>query len=324
MLSLRTPHFLPVFHGGAPLRTLLLLALLSACFPRAGAEDLPLETCDVLPVARVSVSGMKSLFLVDTAATSMLNLKSFAHGDARRIAVTSWSGTVETAAQQVTLADLAIGGHHFRNITLTAVDLSGIGQACGRTIDGILGIDLLNRLRATVDLKDHARLVMDPESTQTRMAELQESLFGCQQAFNRADEAALAECFDPQVVIFTMAGDYYGREAALGYYRNRYFRHVPAAQLFITPRASHALGDAMWVEYDLRITVGSQTIVARGTALCQKEDGRWRIVHMNHSSPPMASGRAEYRQDSGDPFANITQRSNEPELGAPSTMEHAH
>jgi len=27
-------------------------------------------------------------------------------------------------------------------------------------------------------------------------------------------------------------------------------------------------------------------IVARGTALCRKEEGKWRIVHMNHSSPP--------------------------------------
>ncbi|HET7873097.1 MAG TPA: aspartyl protease family protein, partial [Terriglobales bacterium] len=106
------------------------------------AEDVPLETCDRLPVLEVNVSGRKALFLVDTAATSMLNLKSFTHGDARRISVTSWSGTVEAKAQAITLADLAVGEHHLKDLKLPALDLSSIGQACGRRIDGILGVDL--------------------------------------------------------------------------------------------------------------------------------------------------------------------------------------
>ena len=76
---------------------LLMLALFS---PRLRAEDVPLETCDGLPVVKVSVLETNFLFLVDTAATSMLNLKSFTHGDAKKIAVTSWSGTVETKADE--------------------------------------------------------------------------------------------------------------------------------------------------------------------------------------------------------------------------------
>jgi SnoaL-like domain len=74
----------------------------------------------------------------------------------------------------------------------------------------------------------------------------------------------------------------------MAYYRHRYFQHDPPARLSITPRAHHAIGDAIWVEYDLRITLGQQTILARGTALCEKSGGRWRIVHMNHSAPPPA------------------------------------
>jgi len=279
---------------GVPmLRTaLLLLATLFSGVP-AAAEEIPLESCDRLLVVPVSVSGMKLIFLVDTAATTMLNLRAFPHGDARSLSVTSWSGTVETRAQEVAVADLAVGQHHFKNLKFPAVDLSGIGRACGRQISGILGIDLLEKLGAAVDLKDRAaRLVVASENPQARMDELRAQLLACQQHFNRADENAFAECLDPQVVIYTISGDYYGRDAAMQYYRNRYFQQRPPARLYVTPRAHHALGDAIWVEYDLRIEVGQHLILARGTALCQKENGIWRIVHMNHSRPLDAAATA--------------------------------
>lgn len=275
-------------------RTLLFLFLLAVCGMAARCEDIPLESCDRLPVVQVRISGMKFLFLVDTAAVSTLNLKSFAHGDATRAAVSSWSGTVETNAQDVVVADLALGQHHLKNVRLLAVDLSAIGRACGRRIDGILGIDLLSRLGATVDLKSPApRLLLDSETAQARVAELERQLTACQDAFNRADEAAFADCLDEQIVLFAVGGDFYGRAAAMEYYRGRYFRHNPPARLALTPRAHHLIGEAVWVEYDLRITLGDQVILARGTALCQKQDGRWRIVHMNHSNPPKERVQAQ-------------------------------
>ena len=250
------------------------------------AEEIPLETCDRLPVVEGSIAGMKFRFLVDTAATSMLNLKSFPHGDANTVSVTSWNGTAQTSAQDVMIGDLAVGNHHFKNLRLPAIDLSAIGRACGRQIDGILGIDLLEKLGATVDLKQNApRLLVETETAQARVAELHEQLVACEQAFNRADESAFSECLDPNIVVFSMGGDFYGREAAMGYYRNRYLRQQPPAQLSITPRADHVLGEVIWVEYDLRIVVADQVILARGTALCQKSDGKWRMLHMNHSSP---------------------------------------
>jgi len=272
-------------------RSAFLLFALFLSALSAASEEIPLETCDRLPVVQVRISGMKFLFLVDTAATSMLNLKSFSHGDARNVFVTSWSGTVETGAQEVTLADFAVGQHHFKNLKLPAVDLSAIGRACGRVISGILGIDLLGRLNAKLDLKDHeARLLMDSENAQARMAEVHAQFVACEQAFNRADENAFADCLDPQVVIFAAGGDYYGREAAMQYYRKRYFQAHPPAQLSIMPRAHHALGEGVWVEYDLRVVIGQQVILNRGTALCQRENGKWRIVHMNHSQPPNEEG----------------------------------
>ena len=275
------------------LRSFLLLLLL-VFIGSAGAEEVRLDTCDSLPVVEVTVAAVKMRFLVDTAATSMLNSKSFAHGDSRTLSVTSWSGTVETRSRQVTLPELVIGDHRLQNLRLPAVDLSAIGQACGKRIDGILGIDLLSRLGATVDLKNHtAQLRPDAASTEAVIAELHHQLTRCEEAFNRADERALAECLDPQIVTFTVAGDFYGRDATLGYYRKAYFQQDPPAQLSMVPRAHHLIGDAVWVEYDLKIMLHQQVVLARGSALCRKSGGKWRIIHMIHSSPPAPDLQAQ-------------------------------
>jgi ketosteroid isomerase-like protein len=198
-------------------------------------------------------------------------------------------------------AILPIGEHHFKNLRLPAIDLSALGRACGRQIDGVLGIDLLSKLGATLDWKEKiGRLVLGSQTTEA-VAELQEQLVACQQAFNRADEATFADCLDPNIVLFSMGGDLYGREAAMAYYRQKYFRQSPPAQLAITPRAHHPLGDAIWVEYDLRVTVADHVIVARGTAVCQKEAGKWRIVHMNHSAPPPNPSKLAFKSEEAQP-----------------------
>src|SRR5260370_2814692 len=91
------------------------------------------------------------MFLVDSAAVSTLNLKSFPHGDPMKANVSSWSGTVETNAQDVIVGDLAVGQHHFKSLRLMAVDLSAIGPACGPPIHGILGAAPLAPLGAHLD-----------------------------------------------------------------------------------------------------------------------------------------------------------------------------
>src|SRR5690348_18259615 len=96
------------------------LLILSVLLPsHAPAEDVPLQSCDKLPVVEVSISGMHFLFLVDTAATSMLNLKSFSRGhdrQDRRLSVTSWAGTTDTRAREITLGDFVLGEHHFKSL----------------------------------------------------------------------------------------------------------------------------------------------------------------------------------------------------------------
>ncbi|MBA0084641.1 MAG: hypothetical protein HRJ53_06580, partial [Acidobacteria bacterium Pan2503] len=87
-------------------------------------------------------------FLVDTAATAMLNLESFTEGSSRDIRVTSWSGTLAASAKEVTIEDLEVGRTKVAKLALPAIDLSAIGKACGRKIDGILGADLLEKIGA--------------------------------------------------------------------------------------------------------------------------------------------------------------------------------
>jgi hypothetical protein len=267
-------------------RSFFLFLFLASCAV-CHAEDIHLGTCDRLPVVQVNIGNAEFLFLVDTGATSMLNIKSFTHGDPRKLSVTSWSGTVEAKAQDITLADLVIGQHHLKNLRLPAVDLSAIGQACGKRIDGVLGVDLLARLGATLDIKNHtAQLSPDDTALEARVAELEEQLSGCDLAFNHADEKIFADCLDPQIITFTVGGDFYGRDAIMEYYRTRYFSQHPPAQVSLVPRAHHLIGDAIWMEYDLKVSLHGQTVLARGTALCRKSEGKWRIVHMNHSAPP--------------------------------------
>lgn len=282
----------------------LLLALLfaSAVFPVGlSAEDIPLDSCDGLPVIEVTISAVqftgvqaKMRFLVDTAATSMLNSKSFPQGDPSNTSVTSWSGTIKTQSREVTIHEFTIGQHSLKGLRLPAIDLSAIGKACGKRIDGILGVDLLSQLAITVDLKNHtAQLSSNARTEEALVAEMHEQLSGCEDAFNRADESAFAQCLDPQVVIFTVGGDFYGRDQAMDYYRTKYFQHTPRTHISITHHAHHLIGDAIWWEYDLKITIGSEVMHARGTALCRKNEGRWRIVHMNHSTPTANSLEAQ-------------------------------
>jgi hypothetical protein len=265
---------------------LIFVLLLVGALRESFAEDVPLTACDGLPMVEVSIGGMKFSFLLDTAATSTLNLGSFSYGDAQRISVTSWNGTYSAQGQKVAISDFVIGEHHLQNLRLSAVDLSAVGRACGHTIDGILGIDLLRRLGAVVDLKVHVvRLPADSEIVQSHVAELDKRLALCAQAFNRGEEQVFLDCLDPRVVLFTAIGDFNGREAFMEYLRRQRSRQHALPQLGITLRAHDLLGEEVWAEVELRIKLEQKVLRIRGTMLCEKSGAVWRIVHLNSSAP---------------------------------------
>jgi ketosteroid isomerase-like protein len=287
----------------SPAGSLVSLKLLLACllgfsvvpFPASG-QEIPLEHCDALPVMDVVVGQDHMRFLVDTAATSMLNSKSFPMGSARDMRVTSWSGTLATSAKEVTLAAVLVGKTKLVGLKLPAIDLSAIGEACGRKIDGILGVDLLARLGITIDLKKqmvHVTTTGD-EHAAALADEMHAAMQRCLEAFNHSDEKTFTDCLDPKIVLFTWHAELYGREQVAGYFREHYFHQEPGAKLEIHESAFHPIGEAVWYEYDFTIESRQGLLRGRGMAMCRKSDGRWRMASMHHSIvqyEPVAAAR---------------------------------
>lgn len=257
----------------------------------AHAQELPLERCDALPVIDVQVAGLHKLFLVDTAATSILNLESFATGQALDIHVTSWSGTLATSAKEVTLPDLSVGRTKLLEVKLPAIDLSAIGKACGRKIDGILGVDLLGKLGASINLKEQTIHVATPDEVHgvELVTAMQHEMHRCVEAFNDSDEQKFGDCLDPKIVLFSVDTELYGREQVVGYFRQRYFHQQPAAKLEILERAFHPIGEAVWYEYEFTIESARGKLHGRGMAMCKKSDGQWRMASMHHSIAQLES-----------------------------------
>ncbi len=141
------------------------LAILAMVAPNSAAQggdstiEIPLERCGPLPIVILRVDKADRRFLVDTAATSMLNARSFAGQGTKEVRIQSWNQITSLNASDVSIGELSLGNHIVRNIGLPAVDLSAISKACGDRLDGILGVDLLERLEVTIDFKHHvARL----------------------------------------------------------------------------------------------------------------------------------------------------------------------
>ena len=248
-------------------------------------EEIPIERCDRLPVITVSVQGKPLKFLVDTAATSMLNINSFAGGQMTAVEVTSWEGTSLTSARQVVLPDLVLGGYRLHDLSLPAIDLSPIAKACGGPIDGILGVDLLEEMGATLDLKNRVALMGQDtrDGEEGEQEGFRREHRACLDAFNRGDRNAVLDCLDPQVALFTASNEVRGRESVINYLRGRYFGLDPPARLQIKVRDSRFLGDAVWFGYDLSINMPEGMLAARGMAICRKSEGRWRLLNMHNS-----------------------------------------
>ena len=86
-------------------------------------DEIPIERCEVLPVVTMKVAGENRRFLLDTGATTILNMKSFMSGESGKIHVESWSGgTAATSAREVFLPEVELGTHKLRNLKLPAID----------------------------------------------------------------------------------------------------------------------------------------------------------------------------------------------------------
>lgn len=243
---------------------------------------------------KVRIGSAEMHFLVDTGATSTLNLTSFSTGRMKEIQVTSWSGTAATSAREVSISDFSLGTHHLQNLKLPAIDLSPIGKACGGAVDGILGVDLLDKMGVTLDLKRQiASLGQEPADPKVMYASMEDSMRSCATAFQEGNATVLLECFDPEIVFYTPDGEFVGREKVLAYLREHFFRYAPDLCYRMTPHQVQVFGDALWYSYDYSIEMPKQTLSGHGFAMCRRSGKRWLMVNLHNSfaEPPKETAK---------------------------------
>jgi ketosteroid isomerase-like protein len=249
------------------------------------AQEIPIQRCDGLPVIKVHINRADMSFLLDTASTTLLNLRSFPSGRAKPVPVTTWSGNSTANGREVILPEMVVGNHEFRDLKLPAVDLSTIEKACGNRIDGILGFDLLGKIGMTIDLKrEVASFDVSPADVQVEFAEMERAMHPCNEAFNLGKVEALKNCLDPAIVLYTPAGEFRGREEVMDYLKRRYLRFATNVRFEMTPRDIRSFGDALWYSYDFTIESPAEHADGHGMAMCRRAGGQWRIVNM-HNSP---------------------------------------
>jgi hypothetical protein len=248
--------------------------------------EIPLEHCDRLPVVILQVDKEERRFLVDTAATSFLNAHSFT-GEHKQVRVQSWNETTALNADDVSINELSFGSEVIQNVKLPAIDLSAISKACGGQLDGILGVDLLERLGVTIDLeRSVARLGASPgRSELTLIAEMEKAIGACSIAFNQADIRKLASCFDEEFVLTSPGGELHGRDQAANYFR-QYFAMSPLAHISMTLNNQRGVGELVWGLYDYTIETSSSRTSGRGMMVCRKSGERWYILSMHQGRPP--------------------------------------
>jgi hypothetical protein len=247
-------------------------------------NEVPIERCDRLPIVKVRIGSREMRFLVDTAATTMLNLKSFSSGRLKEIQISSWSGTAATSAREVSISELTLGTHHLRDLKLPAIDLSPIGNACGGPIDGILGVDLLDKMAVTIDLKRQvASLAEDSADPKIAYSEMENSMRSCVTAFNEGKVAEFEECLEPEGVLYTPDGEFVGRTQVLKYLRERYFKYAPDLCYKMKMHEAQVFGNALWYSYDYSIDTPKEHLTGHGFAMCRKSGTHWRMLNMHNS-----------------------------------------
>ena len=286
----------------------ILLAALSFCCPAildaqelASANEIPIERCDLLPVVKVQIDGTDMRFLLDTGATTMLNLKSFSSGRSQKIQVISWSGTAATSAREVSLPEFALGAHRLRDLKLPAIDLSPIGKACGGQIDGILGVDLLDRMGVTIDLKRQvASAGAQTPDAKTFYDQMELGMHHCMTAFEAGNAGELRDCFDPEIVFYTPQGEFHGRKQVMEYLEERYLKFAPDLHYKMNLHDVKMFGDALWYSYDYSIDSPKEHIAGHGMSMCRRDNGHWLILNLHNSfldAPPPPDAPAKKHSD---------------------------
>jgi len=160
------------------------------------------------------------------------------------------------------------------------------GKACGGQIDGILGIDLLEKMGLTIDLQRSVAQFGDHsgnDSEKNRMVDFEASMGHCVEAFNAGRAEELRDCFDSEIVLYTSGGEFRGRDEVLEHLNKRFLYLQPHPHFEMTIRDMRLVGDAVWHGFDYRIESSDLHIVGRGMMICRRNGGRWQFLNMHNS-----------------------------------------
>ena len=252
--------------------------------PLSSTGEVPIEHCDGLPVIRVRAAGAEMRFLVDTAANSILDLKSFSGGEWKQVEVSSWQGVTGARAREIVLKELEVGGSTLRDLKLRAIDLSAIARACGGKINGILGFDLMEKLGITLNLKRQiAEIEVSTDGLRSHLSEMEGAMHGCNAAFAEGDAAALADCFDPEIVLYTHVGEFRGKKEVMDYLQQHYLQYAPRIRYEEKLKEARMFGDVLWYTYDYVLETPREHLAGHGMAMCRRSGPRWRILNMHNS-----------------------------------------
>ena len=265
------------------LRLLLLVFAPVAFVPSLWAvppQDVALQRCGPLFLVPVSVEGHKHTFLLDTGATTVLDLKTFrsafpettAYSFGRVIELTTVTGRKSIAGRRVHVSSLGFAGAVVRDFELSALDLSGIGSTCNHAIEGVLGADLLEQLGVIIDMPGHAaRLRPDAGDLFADVRRQFEAYAG---SFNRGDAAQLAEFLHRDVQWFSPLGEARGRSAVLAFLADTYFAHRARLTFVrLDGKDLHVAGDSYWMNYEYKIEADNGNHQGRGTVFASRRDG---------------------------------------------------
>jgi len=120
---------------------------------------------------------------------------------------------------------------------------------------------------------------------------MEQAMHSCSEAFNDADAAKLAACFDPEFILSSPAGELRGREQAINHFQQKYFGMTPRVHFSMTMNDQRAVGNVVWSLYDYTIESPSIHTTGRGMMLCRKSENHWYIVSMHESPRDSASNR---------------------------------
>lgn len=248
---------------------------------RVAPGEVPLERCDKLPVVGVRVDGTPKRFLVDTAATSFLNQRSFAGGRRTDVNVSSWSGDTKTLAREVDVEEFTLGDQTLRGLRIPAIELGWMEKVCGGHIDGVIGVDLLERFGATIDLQKRVAVVAGGRAERTREHEARGFVDSCIDLFNRADWNHFGDCVDPEVVWLMRDQDVHGRKHLIEYLESCGRGECSHALPQVRIERFWFAGDVAWFEYISRIP--GQEPELRGMAIVHRDGDRWLLVNVSNS-----------------------------------------